>query len=81
MSISLLHFSQILLRELAKPAFSREELFLTMERLYANEKRAHSWGSGSKLMSMQDPKRGLSEPEPAAEAPPSGAEPIPEGSS
>jgi len=71
----------IMLRELAKPAFSREELFLTMERLYENEKRAHSWGNGTKLRSMQDPKRGLPEPEPAAAAAPPVGEPIPEGSS
>jgi formate hydrogenlyase subunit 6/NADH:ubiquinone oxidoreductase subunit I len=48
----------IMLRELAEPALSREDLFLTMERLYANEARKPSWGTGSLLMEMQNPKRG-----------------------
>jgi hypothetical protein len=52
-----------------------------MERLYENESLAHSWGSGSRLMEMQNPKRGLPAPEPKPEAPPQGADPIPEGSS
>jgi NADH-quinone oxidoreductase chain I len=71
----------IMLRELAKPEFSREGLFLSMERLYANEALAHSWGTGSRLMEMQDPKRGLAAPESAPEAPPLVADPIAEGSS
>jgi NADH-quinone oxidoreductase chain I len=69
----------VMLRELAKPAFSREGLFLSMERLYANEALAHSWGTGSRLMEMQDPKRGLAEAEPKPGAPSAGADPVPEG--
>jgi hypothetical protein len=52
-----------------------------MERLYANEAIAHSWGTGSRLMEMQNPKRGLPAPEPKREASPQGVDPIPEGSS
>jgi len=71
----------IMLRELSKPTFSREGLFLSMERLYANESIAHSWGTGTRLMEMQNPKRGVPAPEPKPEAPPQGGDPIPEGSS
>ncbi len=71
----------VMLHELSKPAFSREELFLTMERLYANESTARSWGTGSRLTAMQDPKRGQSAAEPKGEAPPAADEPVPEGSS
>jgi len=40
------------------PGFSREELVLTMDKLYANEEDAVvSWATGSKLLAMQDPKR------------------------
>jgi hypothetical protein len=70
-----------MLRELAKPALSREGLFLSMERLYANESIAHSWGTGSRLMEMQSPKRGLPAPAPKPEAPPQSGEPIAGGSS
>jgi hypothetical protein len=52
-----------------------------MERLYENEALAHSWGTGSRLMAMQNPKRGLPAPEPKPETPPQGADPVPEGSS
>ena len=71
----------VMLRELAKPALSREGLFLSMERLYANESIARSWGTGSRLMEMQNPKRGLPAPEPKPKAPPQSGEPIAEGSS
>ena len=41
----------------------REDLVLTMERLYANEKNKHrAWGDGTKLMEMQNPKKGLIAP-------------------
>ncbi len=70
-----------MLRELGAPALSREGLFLSMERLYANESLAHSWGTGTRLMEMQDPKRGLPAPEPKPEAPTQGGDPIAEGSS
>ena len=41
------------------PGYSREELVLTMDKLYANEDTEDlAWGSGSGLVAMQDPKRG-----------------------
>lgn len=49
------------------PAYRREDLVLTIDRLYANETaKPHTWATGSKLKDMQDPTRGLA---PAAEAP------------
>jgi len=71
----------VMLHQLSRPAFSREELFLSMERLYANESIARSWGTGSRLMAMQDPKRGAASAEPGGESPPPSGEPVPEGSS
>ena len=65
----------------ARSPFSALMIFLSMERLYANESTARSWGTGSRLMAMQDPKRGLPAPEPKREAPPPVGEPTPEGSS
>lgn len=42
-----------------QPGFSREDLCLTMDRLYENEKtKPVTWGNATKLMEMQDPKRG-----------------------
>ena len=59
----------ILVREPERPGYSREELFLSMERLYENEKhREASWATGKKLVDMQNPKRG--EPKPEKKAPP-----------
>jgi len=69
----------VMLRVLARPALSREELFLTMERLYANESLGHSWGTGSRLMEMQDPKRGLADAEPTRNGSAPDAEPAAEG--
>jgi len=70
-----------MLRELAKPSLSREGLFLSMERLYENESLAHSWGTGTRLMEMQNPKRGLPAPEAKKKTPLPNVDPIPEGSS
>ena len=40
------------------PTYAREDLVLTMERLYANEKdKPHSWGTGTRLMGMQEAPR------------------------
>ena len=48
----------LMLRVQETPAYAREELLLTRERLYANEKRALlTWGSGSRLQAMQSPAR------------------------
>lgn len=45
----------VMTREQDQPAFSREDLVLTMDKLYANEKSKHrSWGDGTRLMAMQD---------------------------
>ena len=49
----------LMLRVQEKPAYTREDLVLTMERLYANEGLAEmTWGTGTLLQEMQDPKRG-----------------------
>jgi NADH-quinone oxidoreductase subunit I len=62
----------IMTRTAERPGFSREDLVLTMDKLYANEKgRPASWATGTKLMEMQDPKRGeekKAKPEKAAKA-------------
>lgn len=51
--------SIVMTREPEAPALTREGLFLTMEKLYANEKgKARSWSTGTGLMEMGDPKRG-----------------------
>lgn len=52
----------VMLKEAAPPGYSREDLVLTMDRLYANEPRVQSWGNGTKLIGMQEP------PKPAAKA-------------
>ncbi|MBL8861105.1 MAG: NADH-quinone oxidoreductase subunit I [Planctomycetes bacterium] len=45
----------VMTREQDPPAFSREDLVLTMDKLYANEKsKTRSWGDGTRLMGMQD---------------------------
>ena len=48
----------VMLRVPERPAYAREELVLTMDRLYDNEKKPQTWGTATKLMDMQDPKRG-----------------------
>jgi NADH-quinone oxidoreductase subunit I len=59
----------VMVRAPETPGFSREELFLSMERLYENETlRERSWATGSKLMEMGDPKRG--QPPAEKKAPP-----------
>ncbi len=60
----------IMLRVPSPPGLSREDLVLTMDRLYANEKlQAPSWATGSRLVAMQDPNRPTPRPdEPAEEA-------------
>jgi len=46
------------------PGYAREDLVLTMDRLYANEKKmTRAWADGSKLMGMQTPPK---PPKPAA---------------
>jgi NADH-quinone oxidoreductase subunit I len=42
------------------PAYAREDLLLTMAKLYANEHlKPASWANGTRLCAMQDPSRGL----------------------
>lgn len=44
----------VMTREQEEPAYTREDLVLTMAKLYANEKLKHrTWGDGTKLMAMQ----------------------------
>lgn len=44
----------VMTREQEPPSFSREDLVLTMPKLYANEKsKTRAWGDGTKLMEMQ----------------------------
>lgn len=37
------------------PGYSREELVLTMKKLYEHEQHAKSWGTGTGLIKMQEP--------------------------
>jgi NADH-quinone oxidoreductase subunit I len=68
----------VMTREQELPAYGREDLVLTMARLYENEKKkTRAWGDGTRLMDMQDPKKGTVAPAPAAAAPAAGA-PSPE---
>ncbi len=62
----------VMTRETEVPGFDREDLVLTMDKLYANEKGLpKAWSTGSILMEMQSPTRGQEKPKPApkAEAP------------
>ena len=44
----------VMTREQEVPAYSREDLVLTMPKLYANEKsKTRAWGDGTKLNAMQ----------------------------
>jgi NADH-quinone oxidoreductase subunit I len=59
----------VMLRDQETPGYSREDLVLTMDKLYANEKnRPLYWGTGSLLIAMQDPKKGLPPPPPKVPA-------------
>lgn len=57
----------VMLRVQEEPGYSREDLVLTMDKLYANgREKPLYWGKGSLLMEMQDPKRRrLSQVDPA----------------
>lgn len=55
----------VMLREPAPPTTSREDMVLTMERLYANEPKARSWGTGARLIGMQEAPK-AEKPKPAA---------------
>jgi NADH-quinone oxidoreductase subunit I len=48
----------VMTKEQEQPAYAREELVLTMDKLYANEtKKVRSWGTGSRLMAMHEPPK------------------------
>jgi len=50
--------SIVMTRVPAKPAYAREDLVLTMDKLYANEKAVPlAWSNGTRLCEMQDPAR------------------------
>ncbi|MCA9560295.1 MAG: NADH-quinone oxidoreductase subunit I [Myxococcales bacterium] len=68
----------IMTREQERPGYRREDLVLTMDKLYANEKKALAWGRGSILMDMQDPKRPVEVPAETAEAKPAAEKPAAE---
>ncbi len=53
----------LMTRETEEPGYAREDLLLTMEKLYANEeKKTTTWATATKLMETQDPKRGQPKP-------------------
>lgn len=60
----------VMLRDQEEPGYSREDLVLTMDKLYANEKnRPLYWGNGTKLMAMQQPPKKPRAPRKAAPKP------------
>lgn len=60
----------LMTREQEQPGFCREDLVLTMDKLYANEKKGRlSWHSGALLMEMQNPQRGQEKPAAPAATP------------
>ncbi len=61
----------IMLSAPEEPSFGRESLVLTMDKLYVNEKlNRESWATGTLLVEMQNPKRGLPKPAPKPAKPP-----------
>jgi len=73
----------LMLKVQEPPGYQREDLVLTMEKLYENEKLgAATWANGTKLIEMQappppPPKKPKPAPEPAAETAPPAAETAP----
>ena len=66
----------VMTREPELPAFGREDLVLTMAKLYANEKAKHrAWGDATRLNGMQTPPKPpkAAAPVAASAAPPAGA--------
>ena len=63
----------VMTREPELPAYGREDLVLTMAKLYANEKsKPRAWGDATRLNAMQTPPK-----PPKVEAPASGAASVP----
>lgn len=59
----------VMTREPELPAFGREDLVLTMEKLYANEKsKPRAWSDGTKLMEMQERNKPAEPKKPKHEA-------------
>lgn len=59
----------VMVREKETPGYSREDLVLTMDKLYANEKlKTPTWANGTILMDGQDPKKNLPAASPASPA-------------
>ncbi len=67
----------VMTRETEAPGYTREDLLLTMERLYANEKnKTATWATGTLLMATQTPpKKTKPKPKPKPDPAP---EPEPE---
>ena len=64
----------VMTREPELPAFGREDLVLTMAKLYANEKAKHrAWGDATRLNGMQTPPKAPKAAAPASAAPAAGA--------
>jgi formate hydrogenlyase subunit 6/NADH:ubiquinone oxidoreductase subunit I len=66
----------VMLRVQEAPAFQREDLVLTMDKLYANEAlKQNTWGTGTRLVQMQGeaPKKPKAEKAAAAPAAPPAA--------
>jgi NADH-quinone oxidoreductase subunit I len=60
----------VMTREIEAPTYSREDLVLTMDRLYANEKtKTRAWGDATKLMGMQESPKVAKVPHAAAPGP------------
>ena len=61
----------VMTREPELPAFGREDLVLTMAKLYANEKsKQRAWGDATRLNGMQVPPKPPAPPKAAAAPPP-----------
>lgn len=57
----------VMVRTAERPTYSREDLILTMPKLYANEKTGiPTWATGSKLLQMQEPPKPPAAAKPAA---------------
>jgi NADH-quinone oxidoreductase subunit I len=64
----------IMVKEQEPPGFTREDLVLTMDKLYKNgeQKERWAWANATKLGEEQDPEKG--QPKPAAEPAPAAVE-------
>jgi NADH-quinone oxidoreductase subunit I len=59
----------VMVKSAERPGYVREDLVLTMDKLYANEHAQRlSWANATKLWDMQDPAKAGPAPESASEA-------------